>query len=152
MGTTLYTTLHPETTEIETNNDRVFLAELVGDYESMAALCGQLAVTSLSEFQSYDAAAMAEMIDDAGERAALIANAPAIQWFEPAEALPVVHALRKHYAGAGFIHEQGRRPAGKKKWEPVDRTQDLIGELDDLASVLDYAETSKRKFRIHVGF
>ena len=154
MGTTLCVALDRNIEDIEINNDRVLLANLVGDSKSMAALCSKLGVPSLSDFQSYDPQLAAQFLNDPEAIEAAVAKSPPIQWFSPADALPTLRALLAHFADARFVQERGRRRkvAGKMEWEPVDRTDDLLRELGDLEAVLSHAMNCNRKFRIFVGF
>ena len=145
MGQTLYISLDRELNGVEINNDRVFLAGLVGDSKSMATTASKLGTTSLSTFQSYSAEDMADLVDDPGEL-----ESGAVKWFEPKDALPVVKALQEHYANARLVIERGRKQGGK--WEPMDRTGDLLGELRDLEHVLTEADKAGAKFRLHIGF
>jgi hypothetical protein len=152
MSTTLYIALDRRIDGVQLNNDRVFLAKLVGDPASMGALCGKLGVASLCDFSSYDPQLLAEFIDDPREREPAIAKAQPIEWFNPSEALPVVKALQVHFEQTRFVQERGRKPAGKREWEPVDRTNDLMRELRDLEEALSHAENAGAKFRLYTGF
>ena len=40
---------------------------------------------------------------------------------------------------------------GKAQWEPRDRTDRLLSELNDLEAVLVYAIEKGAKFRIYIG-
>jgi hypothetical protein len=152
MGNTLYCATDTKIDGLQLNNDRVFLAGLVGEHHAMAALCQSLGVPSLSGFQSYDPQMLADFIDDPKELAEAIAKAAPIQWFNPADAIPTLIALQTHYQTARYIQQRGRKPAGKREWEPVDRTDDLLAEIKDLETVLLRAVDAGAKFRIYVGF
>jgi hypothetical protein len=154
MGATLYVALDRNIDNIEINNDRVFLANLVGDRKAMDALCSKLGVSSLSDFQSYDPQMVAQFLHDPEAIKAAVAKSPPIQWFNPTDALPTVRALQAHYAQIRFVQERGRRRkvAGKVEWEPLDRTEDLLRELRDLEAILSHATISGGKFRIFMGF
>jgi hypothetical protein len=117
VSTTLYIATDRKIDGVQLNNDRVFLAKLVGDPASMGALCSKLGVASLCDFQSYDPQTLAEFIDDPDKRAAAIAKAQPIRWFNPSEALPTVKALQVHFEQTRFIQERGRKPAGKREWD-----------------------------------
>jgi hypothetical protein len=95
---------------------------------------------------------LADFIDDPKELAEAIAKAAPIQWFNPADAIPTLIALQTHYQTARYIQQRGRKPAGKREWEPVDRTDDLLAEIKDLETVLLRAVDAGAKFRIYVGF
>ncbi len=150
MSTTLYIALDRKIDGAQLNNNRVFLAKLVGDPDSMGILCGKLGIKSLCDFQSYDPQMLADFMDDPKELETAIAKALPIQWFNPSEALPVVKALQLHFEQTRFIQERGRKEAGK--WEAVDRTDDLMRELRDLEAALSHAENAGAKFRLYVGF
>jgi hypothetical protein len=135
MGTTLYIATN-QPLDIEMNNERRILASLVGDHESMNALCAKLKVPSLSGFQSYDSQGLAGFIDDPDELKKAIANAAPIQWLNPADALRTLTALRRHYAEARLINPRGRKPAGQREWEPIDVTQRLLAEVPHLLGCL----------------
>jgi len=145
MSQTLYVSLDRELNGVEINHDRVFLARLVGDLETLAATASKLGTASLSTFQSYSAEDMADLVHDPGEL-----NIEPVKWFEPKDALPAVKALQQHYANNRFVIERGRKQHGS--WEPVDRTDDLLRELRDLECVLVEAEKAGAKFRLHIGF
>ena len=149
MGMTLYTALQPKVAGLQINNDRVFLADLVGEAKGMESLCKELGVRSLSDFQSYDPQMLAEYIDDPQAKKEFIEKSPPIEWFNPADALPTLLALHAHYSKARFVQERGRgrKVGGKWQWEPLDRTDDLC----DLETVLVEAQSNGSKFRIFIG-
>jgi hypothetical protein len=97
---------------LKINNDRVFLAKLVGDPVVLGSLCRKLGVPSLCDFQSYDPQFLAEFIDDPQKLAAAMLKPPPLQWFDSSKALPVLKALRLHFEQARFIMNVGaNRPA-----------------------------------------
>ena len=151
MGATLYLATDPPLNGVELNNDRVFVAEIVADDKALAALCEKLGVRSLADFQSSDPKMLAAFIRNEAMLQRMMAKMPPVKWFDPSEALPTVRALRDHYRTARFIQERGCKPAGKSKWEPLDRTDDLIAEFDDLESVLSEAAKAGARFRIYIG-
>lgn len=150
MSTALFISLDRTVPGFDPNaRGRVFLSWLVGDHESMGALCRRLGVPSLSSFQSYDPKGLAQFIDDPAKLAAAMAKARPVEWFDPAAALPAVRAVREHYGVARFVRPRGRRVGGK--WQDVDRTDDLLAELDDTAAVLLTAAEHGVRFRFHIG-
>jgi hypothetical protein len=151
MGTTLYLATDPPLKGVELNNDRVFLAKIVGDYKPLEALCEKLGVRSLADFQSYDPKMLGAFIEDEAILQEMMAKAPPIQWFDPKEALAAVRALRSHYAAAGFTRQRSRRVSGKVELEQEDRTGDLLVEFDDLEMVLAEVAKAGARFRIYIG-
>jgi hypothetical protein len=146
MGTTLYISLDPPVPGCDPNAaDKVFLADLVGDQKTMGLLSKQLGVRSLADFQSYAPENLGDIIGEAE-----LAKLPPAKWFDPAEALPAVLALQSHYAGARFVRPGGRRVGGKS--QDVDRTDELLDELQHTESVLQAAADAGARFRFHVGF
>jgi hypothetical protein len=149
MGTTLYLATDPPLKGVELNHDRVFLADLVGEQRLLDELSAKHGVRSLAEFQSYDASMFADFVGE--EKTKTWAKESPVEWFDPADALPTLRVLRDHYRTARFIQERGRKPAGKSTWEPVDRTDDLLSEIDDLESVLTKTAEAGARFRIYIG-
>jgi hypothetical protein len=96
MGTTLYLATDTKINGLELNNDRVFLAKIVGDHEAMQELCKNLKVPSLGSFLSHDPRGLAAFIEDPEELKRAIAGAAPIQWFDPADALPTIRSLKAH--------------------------------------------------------
>jgi hypothetical protein len=145
MGTTLYISLDRPVQGLEPNAcDRVFLADVVGDVDGLETLSRRLGVPSLANFQSYAAEDMAGLTDGP------LPEGPPVEWFDPAVALPALSALAEHYRVARYVRERGRRVQGK--WEPVDRTDDLLDELRDCEAVLAGAAAAGARFRFHIGF
>ena len=140
MSTTLYIALDRDIPGLQTDNDRVFLAEILGKDESAVARAAH--VRPLADFQSYSRDELASIMDDPPKTP--------VKWFEPADALPAVRALLSHYGPARFMVERARFVGGK--WESADRTDDLLAELRDCENVLSAAAQSGAKFRFHVGF
>ena len=150
---TLYVTFNSPVDTASIDNDRILLASVVGELESLNAICEQLSVKSLADFQSYDPSDLAEFIDDPEERAALVANAAPIEWFDASQALPTVQKLHNYFARYGFMHSQRSKPAGERKWivESVDKTTEILKELRDLELMLSLAAKTGAKFRLHIG-
>ena len=154
MSTTLYISFDREVPGLEPNaEDKVFLAQLVGDSDAMDALARQLGTPSLSSFQSYVADDLSDLVDDPDDpqMQEMLADADQkVEWFDPSEALPAVRALAAHYAKARYIQQGGRRKAGKS--EDVDRTDDLLAELKHTEQVLTAAAQHGARYRFHIGF
>jgi hypothetical protein len=143
MSTTLYVATDRDLAGVEINRDRVLLADLVADHVGMGAICSKLGVMSLSDFQSYDPEMAASLIEDEEAKKAAIAKAQPITWFSPGDAIPTIRALFLHYREGRFVQE--------REGAPVDRTEDLLKELNDLEFVLGQLGNAGGKFRLFIG-
>jgi hypothetical protein len=110
-----------------------------GALQALDRIAQELGVAKLSQFISEDPDNVYDLVDDEDEAASVLSKLAPVQWAEPAEALPTIEKLIIQLISAGDA-------------PGVTNPAQVVADLRDLETILNYCTTRKAKFRFYHEF
>jgi hypothetical protein len=112
---------------------------VAGALKTLDRLADEAKLSPMSHFISEDPENVYDLVDDEDEAEKLLVELPPVQWFEPNAALPTIEALLARLAKKVEIVE-------------IKNAAKTVKELQDLATILKYADGKKARFRFYREF